>query len=91
MVVAGAHSKEIDIVWGTLIHEMLHAYLTIVTGSHWKAKEVCTCGTDVSHGPMWLETVGLLVQRLDFPGIRSESIADFVGRCHGNDIELVDF
>ncbi|KAK5122471.1 hypothetical protein LTR85_004055 [Meristemomyces frigidus] len=68
---ARLHSAFQDI-WGTLVHEMLHAYLAVSTDceirEYWAA--LGRSGQDVDHSPGWAEACGLLARRLGFLAAR---------------------
>ena len=70
-------------VWGCLLHEMLHAFITV--SSHQissRVKELCVCGAEVSHGPMFAESTRRLAQKLDLPGLDTAAIHVTGGYCH---------
>lgn len=71
-------------VLGTLIHEMMHAYLFIVTGAMDipEVQETCVCKARVVHGLMWQESVRLLASKLDLSGLEPCHIGDPGGKCH---------
>ena len=73
-------SDEYLYAWGTLIHEMLHAYLEIVTGG--RVRETCICTTKVLHGPMYGTATKALTQRLASPGLWARHIRNCHGLCH---------
>jgi hypothetical protein len=72
--------------WGTLIHEMLHAYhLILIDGPAW---ETCTCGALVYHGSDWRAAIQRIVVVLDIPRLVPEDLDDHVNmrRCHYSSI-----
>ena len=81
-----------DFVWGTLVHEMLHAYLFLRTGTTASTPqnhyEVCHCACRVSHGPLWRATVLTLAARLQLPGLVASSIEHNLHDCHRWNNEL---
>ncbi|USW46766.1 hypothetical protein Slin15195_G000850 [Septoria linicola] len=72
-------------IWGTLIHEMLHAFTMIATNcSGDGVKETCQCGHKTTHGPVWAEMINLLVKRLDM-GITARDMTNRLELCHEPD------
>lgn len=73
-------------LWGTLIHEMLHAFANTVLGRSFHEEfdvlEPCTCAGMVCHGPLFDEAARKLAGRLDVVGIKAEDIHDREGKCH---------
>lgn len=69
-------------IWGSLIHEMLHAYLAITTGDDrgLYIKEECDCGGLTYHGTMFRNTSRELARCLEVAGFTERNIfSDAVG------------
>ncbi|KAK5123085.1 hypothetical protein LTR85_003281 [Meristemomyces frigidus] len=66
--------------WGTLIHEMLHAYLWVTTGG--ADDKVCTCKARVVHGPRWTAAIRALARKLDIGEIHAKHLGDADVDCH---------
>ena len=65
--------------WGTVVHELLHAYTCLVSG---EVHELCECGFRVRHGLGFARASEAMVKVLGMEGFGMESIESFGGRCH---------
>lgn len=63
-------------VWGTLVHEMLHAYSAIMTRLEDTSSnsEVNRKTREEAHGPMFREACELLASKLKLPGLDAKAI-----------------
>lgn len=69
-------------LWGTLIHEMLHAYMILATETgEDQCIETCHCGTETEHGPKWTKTITMLAARLNL-GITPDDMTNRLEVCH---------
>ena len=71
-------------VWAQLIHEMLHAYLMIMTGVWDYRNELkqCRCAARVYHGPLWKAATERIAEKLALPKMPAMLISYFGGKCH---------
>lgn len=67
-------------LWGTLIHEMLHAYTILATATG-EDIETCHCGIKTEHGPKWTKTITMLAARLNL-GITPDDMTNRLEVCH---------
>ena len=80
-------------LWGTLIHEMLHAYLDLATiNGDDDVFEQCKCGSHTDHGPKWNATIAKLAARLSI-GIEVDDMTNSIELCHEpiNDIDITEY
>jgi len=66
-------------VWGTLIHEMLHAYLLIMSG---RRCETCLCSAKTNRGPHFCAAKKTISNALAFGDLGPESIHVTKALCH---------
>lgn len=80
-------AAEPDIAWGTVVHELLHAYACVMSG---EVRELCACGFRVKHGAGFARASEGIVQVLGMEGFGVESIESFGGWCHsvGDEVRL---
>lgn len=79
-------AKKPDLAWGTLLHEMLHAYEIVLSGQ----EEECLCGNKVYYGPAFLAAVTAAVKVLEIESITVESVAEYEeGCCHSKHDEYL--
>lgn len=74
-------------IWGTLIHELLHAYALVMA----RRNGMCRCGYRVAHGPGFLAAAVAAVKVLEIEAIGMDSLvgSQEEGLCHSDHDEIV--
>lgn len=84
LVPLAAHDPAL--VWGTLIHELLHCYALILS----LRKEICRCGEWVDHGPGFYAAAMGAVKVLGIKELAVQDLVDFErGLCHADHDEML--
>lgn len=79
-------ARDPALVWGTLVHELLHCHALIMSFG----EEICRCGAEVGHGPGFYAAAVAAVRVLGIGEMGVGDVVDFeMGLCHADDDEML--